>query len=66
MELGPQSHIKDGLSIPNSTMVVYMDPLGKQASRQMGVVQTALVSVQFSDATVDGQNPALPIIRNIP
>ena len=30
MELGPQSHSKDGLSIPNSIMVVYMDPLGKQ------------------------------------
>ena len=28
MELGPQSHNKDGLSIPNSIMVVYMDPLG--------------------------------------
>ena len=28
MELGPQSHSKDGLSIPNSIMVVYMDPLG--------------------------------------
>ena len=30
MELGPQNHNKDGLLGPNSTMVVHMDPLGKQ------------------------------------
>ena len=28
MELGPQNHNRDGLSVPNSIMVVYMDPLG--------------------------------------
>ena len=30
MELGPQNHSRDGLMGPNSIMVVYMDPLGKQ------------------------------------
>ena len=29
MELGPQSHHKDGFLGPNSIIVVYMDPLGK-------------------------------------
>ena len=29
MELGPQNHNGDGLSGPNSIIVVYMDPLGK-------------------------------------
>ena len=28
LELGPQSHIGDGLLGPNSIIVVYMDPLG--------------------------------------
>ena len=28
MELGPQNHNGDGLSGPNSIIVVYMDPLG--------------------------------------
>ena len=28
MELGPQNHNRDGLSVPNSIMVVCMDPLG--------------------------------------
>ena len=28
MDLGPQSHNRDGLLIPNSIMVVYMEPLG--------------------------------------
>ena len=28
MEIGPQSHIRDGLLGPNSTMVVFMDPVG--------------------------------------
>ena len=28
MELG-QNHIRDGLFVPNSIMVLYMDPLGK-------------------------------------
>ena len=28
MELGPQNHNRDGLLVPNSIMVVYMDPLG--------------------------------------
>ena len=28
MELGPKNHNGDGLSGPNSIMVVYMDPLG--------------------------------------
>ena len=28
MELGPQNHNGDGLSGPNSLIVVYMDPLG--------------------------------------
>ena len=28
MELGSQNHNGDGLSGPNSKMVVYMDPLG--------------------------------------
>ena len=28
MELDPQNHNGDGLLGPNSTMVVYMDPLG--------------------------------------
>ena len=28
MEVGPQSHIRDGLLGPNSIMAVYMDPLG--------------------------------------
>ena len=31
MELGPQNHSGDGLLGPNSIMVVYMDPLGKQS-----------------------------------
>ena len=26
MELGPQNHDRDGLSVPNSIMAVYMDP----------------------------------------
>ena len=29
MELGPPNHNGDGLLEPNSTIVVYMDPLGK-------------------------------------
>ena len=29
MELGPQNHDRDGLSGPDSTMVVYVDPQGK-------------------------------------
>ena len=29
MELGPQKHNGDGLLGPNSIVVVYMDPLGK-------------------------------------
>ena len=32
MELGPQNHNRDGLSVPNSVMAVYMDPLGFNAS----------------------------------
>ena len=28
MEFGPQNHNRDGLLVPNSIMVVYMDPLG--------------------------------------
>ena len=28
MELGPQNHNRDGLSVPNSIMAVYMEPLG--------------------------------------
>ena len=28
MELGPQNHNREGLSGPNSIIVVYMDPLG--------------------------------------
>ena len=28
MELGPQHHNRDGLLVPNSIMVAYMDPLG--------------------------------------
>ena len=28
LELGPQNHNRDGLLVPNSIMVVYMDPLG--------------------------------------
>ena len=28
MELGPQNLSRDGLSVPNSIMVVCMDPLG--------------------------------------
>ena len=31
MELGPQNPSGDGLLGPNSIMVVYMDPLGKQS-----------------------------------
>ena len=30
MELDPQNHSGDGLSGPNSIMVVYMDPLGNR------------------------------------
>ena len=30
MELGPRNHGRDGLSVPNSIMVVYMDPLGSR------------------------------------
>ena len=29
MELGPQNHTRDGLLVPNSIMVVFMDPLGR-------------------------------------
>ena len=32
MELGPQNHNGDGLSGPNSIIVVYMDPLGSLCS----------------------------------
>ena len=28
VELGPQHHNRDGLLVPNSIMVAYMDPLG--------------------------------------
>ena len=31
-ELRPQNHNRDGLLGPNSTMVVYMDPLGLKIS----------------------------------
>ena len=31
MELGPQNHHGDGLLVPNSIMVVYMDPQGKES-----------------------------------
>ena len=30
MELGPRNHGRDGLSVPKSIMVVYMDPLGSR------------------------------------
>ena len=48
--------LRDGLLEPNSIIVVYMDPLGYAYS---GVAKAR------PRATADGQNPALPIIRNI-
>ena len=57
-------------------MVVYMDPLGDLKSTGAYRVQKcrnlikkpwAVFGVPYmSPTTVDGQNPALPIIRNIP
>ena len=57
-------------------MVVYMDPLGDLKSTGAYRVQKcrnlikkpwAVLGVPYmSPTTVDGQNPALPIIRNIP
>ena len=32
MELGPQNHNGDSLLVPNSILVVYMDPLGFQGT----------------------------------
>ena len=37
MELGPQNHNGDGLSRPNSIIVVYMDPLGNSAAEGLRV-----------------------------
>ena len=45
MELGPQKHNRDGLSVPNSIIVVYMDPLGIDPS-QVSILR--LVFVQKS------------------
>ena len=38
MELGPKNHNGDGLLGPNSTMVVYMDPLGMKP-KEVAVLQ---------------------------
>ena len=35
MELGPQSHNKDGRLGPNSKMVVYVDRLGKSSKHKL-------------------------------
>ena len=35
MELGPQNHNGDGLSGPNSIIVVYMDPLGMETASKV-------------------------------
>ena len=36
LRLDPQSHNKDGLSIPNSIIIVYMDPLGYTCCKALG------------------------------
>ena len=47
-ELRPQNHNRDGLLGPNSTMVVYMDPLGKRF--QQGFAGVYVVAFRFRGA----------------
>ena len=44
MELRPQSHNRDGLSVPNSVMVVYMDPLGYIGLRSLGLIGVSVLA----------------------
>ena len=53
----PGLHKKRGLNVTNTTVELVISTV---------IIKVAMVITPIRELTVDGQNPALPIIRNIP